>query len=91
MFYSHNDKTNIHIFISGNIIKDNDDFNERTNTLLYKNMYLSHFFSKVLMVLLCVRDELETGTDCYIDPTFSPDHSNTSSILAGAAQPESQN
>ena len=38
-------------------------FNERTNTLLYKN--ISHtLFSKGLM--LCVRDELETGTDCYI-------------------------
>ena len=28
--------------------------------------------------LLCVRDELEIGTDCYIDPEFFFDHSSTS-------------
>ena len=28
---------------------------------------------------MCVRDELETGTDCYIDPSSSLDHRRTSS------------
>ena len=38
------------------------NFNERTNTLLYKNIYLSHtLFSKGLMFLLCVRDEWRQG------------------------------
>ena len=50
------------------------NFNERMNTLLYKNMYLSHFILDVSVV--CER-WVETGTDCYIDPTSSPDHSST--------------
>ena len=53
--------TNIH----GNIINCNDDFNKRTNTLLYRNLYLSHFIFES-KCLLCVRDELKTGTDCYL-------------------------
>ena len=52
------------------------DFNERTNTLLYKSMYLSHFILDVSVV--CER-WLETGTNCYTDPTSSPDHNSTSS------------
>ena len=51
------------------------NFNERTNTLLYKNIISHSLFSKG-WCLLCVRDELETGTDCYIDPSSS-DHSST--------------
>ena len=52
------------------------NFNERTNTPLYKNMYPSHFILDVSVV--CERC-VETGTDCYTDPISSPDHSFTSS------------
>ena len=52
------------------------DFNERTNTLLYKNISLS-FYSRKGWCWLCVRGELETWTDCYI-LTQSSDHSSTS-------------
>ena len=52
------------------------NFNEWTNTFLYKNMYLSHF---ILNVSIVCEKWVETGTDCYIDPTSSPDHSSTSS------------
>ena len=53
------------------------NFNERTNTLLYKNIISHTLFSKG-WCLLCVRDELETGTDCYTDPSSSRGHSSTS-------------
>ena len=53
------------------------NFNEQTNTLLYKNINLSDFILEKVM-LLYVRDELETGTDCYIDPKLFFDHSSTS-------------
>ena len=52
------------------------NFNERTNTLLSKNIISHTLFSKG-WCLLWVRDELETGTDCYYD-TSSSDHSSTS-------------
>ena len=39
--------------------------NERTNTHLYKNISLI-LYSRKGWCWLCVRDELETGTDCYI-------------------------
>ena len=52
-------------------------FNERTNTLLYKNISLT-LYSRKGDVLCCVWDELETGTDCYIDPKFFFDHRSTS-------------
>ena len=47
------------------------------NTLLYKNINLSHFiFEKGKFV---VREKwVETRTDCYIDPSSSLDHSSTS-------------
>ena len=38
---------------------------ERTNTLLYKNISLT-LYSRKGWCWLCVRGELETGTDCYI-------------------------
>ena len=60
------------INISRNIIKHN----ERTNTLLYKNINLSHFISKG-WCLLCVRNEWRQ-MDCYIDFKFFFDHSSTS-------------
>ena len=56
------------------------DFNERTNTLLYKNVPLT-LYSKGLRkgwCWLCVRGELETGTDCYILTQSSSDPSSTS-------------
>ena len=53
------------------------NFNERTNTLLYKNIISQTLFLKG-WCWLCVRDELETGTDCYIDPNFFYNHSSTS-------------
>ena len=73
VLYSH-----IHIHntnISGNIVNNNDDFSERTNTLLYKNIISHTLFSKAWF-WLCERDELETGTDCYFDPKFLFDHSS---------------
>ena len=41
------------------------NFNERTNTLLYKNISQT-LYSQKGWCWLCVRGELETGTDCYI-------------------------
>ena len=65
--------------ISGNIVNNNDDFNEPTNTLLYKNIPLT-LYSWTGWCWLCVRGELETGTDCYIlTQRSSRDHSSTSS------------
>ena len=59
--------------------KHNDDFNERTNKLLYKNIPLT-LYSWKGWCGLCVRGELEMETDCYI-LTQSPsrDYSSTSS------------
>ena len=54
------------------------NFNERTNTLLYKNI-ISHTLFLKRWCWLWVRYELETGIDCYIDPKFFFDHSSTSS------------
>ena len=51
--------------------------NERTNTLLYKNISLT-LYSRKGWCWLCVRGELETGTDCYILTPCSSDHSSTS-------------
>ena len=58
-----------------NIVKHKDEF-QWMNTLLYKNITLT-LFSKG-WCFLCVRGELETGTDCYILTPSSSDHSNTS-------------
>ena len=60
-----------------NIVNNNDDFNERTNTLLYKNISLT-LYSRKSWCWLCVRGKLETGTDCYILTPSSSDHSSTS-------------
>ena len=51
------------------------NFNERTNTFFIKNIISHTLFSK-RWCWLCVRGELETGTDCYFDPSPS-DHSST--------------
>ena len=53
------------------------NFNERTNTLLYKNIPLTLCLRKG-WCWLYVRDELETGKDCYILTPSSSDHSSTS-------------
>ena len=60
-------------------------------------MYLSHFILKRTDVSVVCERWVETGTDCYIDPTSSLDHSTLSylqettlhffRILAGVAQP----
>ena len=69
--------TNIHLHAETSLT-GNDDFNERTNTLLYRNINLSHFIlERIDVSVVCVRDVLETGTDCYIDPSSSG-HSSTS-------------
>ena len=39
-------------------------------------MYLSHF---ILDVSVAYERRVDTGTDCYIDPTSFPGHSSTSS------------
>ena len=46
------------------------NFNERTNTFLYKNMYPSHFILERMDVSVISERWVETGTDCYIDPTL---------------------
>ena len=56
------------------------NFNERTNTLLYKNISLT-LYSRKGWCWLCVRGELEMGIDCYIDPAVLLSH------LGWAAQP----
>ena len=53
------------------------NFNERTDTLLYKNIPLT-LYSRKGWCWLCVTDELETGTDCYILTQSSSDQSSTS-------------
>ena len=60
-----------------NMIKHNDDFNERLNTL-YKNISLT-LYSRKGWCWFCVRGELETGIDCYILTPSSSDHRSTSS------------
>ena len=49
------------------------NFNERTNTLLYKNISLT-LYSRKGWCWLCVRGEFETGTDCYILTPSSSNH-----------------
>ena len=53
------------------------NFNERTNTFLYKNIPLT-LYSRKGWCWLCVRGESETDTDCYILTQSSSDHSSTS-------------
>ena len=53
------------------------NFNERTQFFFYKNVPLT-LYSRKGWCWLCVRGELETGTDCYILTQSSSDHSSTS-------------
>ena len=81
LLYSHIRRHNTYTNICGNILKHNDDFNEWMNTLLYKKYTYHTLFSKGLQkgwCWLCVRGELETGTDCHILTQSSSDHSSTS-------------
>ena len=86
MLYGHI-QLNVYIYnYTLNIIKHNDDFNERTNTLLYKIYLLLFILERVAKGLrkgwswLCVRGELETRTGCNIlTQSFSRNHSSTSS------------
>ena len=50
------------------------NFNEQTNTLFYKNMYLSHFILESVDISVVCERWVEIGTDCYIDPISSLDH-----------------
>ena len=62
--------------ISRNIVNNNDDFNERKNTLLHKN--ISHtLFSKVLRLVVCERWVGDGDRLLHFDPSSS-DHSSTS-------------
>ena len=72
------------------------DFNERTKHFFIK-MYLSHFILERVDVSVVCERWVETGTDCYIDPTSALEHSmlcylqeaalHFFRILAGIAQP----
>ena len=61
--------------ISGNIIKHNlrTSMNERTHFFI--KIYLSHFILERIDVSVLCERWVETGTDCYIDPTSALDHS----------------
>ena len=65
------------------------NFNERANTLLYKNMYLSHFIHERVDVSVVCERWVETRTGCYIDPIFLLTIARCVifRILAGVAQP----
>ena len=56
-----------------NIIKHNDELQWSNEHTSYKNIISHNLFLKGWF-LLCVRDELETGTDCYIDPAVLLSH-----------------
>ncbi len=60
--------------------KHNDNFNEWTNTFLYKYIPLT-FYSRKGWCFFCVRGELETETDCYILTQSFSDHSSTSFVF----------
>ena len=64
-------------------IVNNNDFNDRTNSFLYKKNISLTLYSRMCWCWLCVRGELETGTYCYILTQSSSDHSSTSSSWLG--------
>ena len=65
----------IYIYICWNNQPVMNDFNKRTNTLLYKN--ISHTLFCKGWCFLCVRGEWETRTDCCFDQSSSRDYSST--------------
>ena len=86
MLYSHTIQLyNTYINISGNIVNNNDDFNERTNTLLYKNIPLT-LYSKGLVLVVCERWVGDGDRLLHIDPKFFW-LSSTSSHPGWATQP----
>ena len=72
-----------------------NSMNEQTHFFI--KIYFSHFILKRVNVSVVYERWVETGTDCYIDPTSSPDHSTLCylqeptehffCILTGVAQP----
>ena len=76
LLYTHNTYTNI----CGTQSNTMTNFNERTNIVLFKKI-ISHTLFLKGWCCLCVRDKLETGRDCYIDPAVLLSH------LGWVAQP----
>ncbi len=72
MLYSRN--TNM----SGNIINHDLQTSMNEQTHFFIKIYLSHFILKRVDVSEVCERWVETGTDCYIDPTSSLDHSTLS-------------
>ena len=74
--------THTHVDVSRELIKHNDDFKRTHEHASLLKKYSSHtLFSKGFRkgwCWLCVRGELETGTDFYILTATSSDHSSTS-------------
>ena len=71
VLYSRHTTMRIHIHkISGNIVNNNDDFNERANTRLYKNIPLT-LYSRKEMFLVCERGAGDGDRLLHIDPKFS--------------------
>ena len=60
--------------ISGNMIKHylRTSMNEQTHFFI--KIYLSHFILERVDVSVVCERWVETGTDCYIDPTSAFDH-----------------
>ena len=76
LLYSHIHLHNTSTNICRNIVNNNDDFNERTNILLYK-IYLSYFILERVMFLVCERWAGNGDRLLHINPSSS-DHSSTS-------------
>ena len=78
-----------------NVIQPRTSMNERTHFFI--KIYLSHFILERVDISVVCERWLEPGTDYYIDPTSSLDHSTLCylqeptehffRILAGVAQP----
>ena len=73
MLYTNNTCTNI----CRNIVNNNDELQWTNEHTIKINIYLS-LYSRKGWCWLCVRGELETGTDCYILTPSSSDHNSTS-------------
>ena len=78
VLFSHIQLHNTYTNICGRIVKNNirTSMNKRTHFFI-KNIPLP-LYSRKDLCWLCVRGELETGTDCHILTQSSSDHSSTS-------------